>query len=149
MTISRVWRVALATCALIAALLPAPARAQTEPMRELAIAFIDRTGDALYQGSPGYAGLYRPEHFSPYPAAELAVKDSAAAARARGFNLSLLRKSLTEAEDATSAVRTLAVAQGVIAAILDLPAEETLQLAKNLGEQSLILFNARHRDDAM
>jgi ABC transporter substrate binding protein (PQQ-dependent alcohol dehydrogenase system) len=149
MTVSGVWLVALATWALLPALLPAPARAQTQPMAELAIGFIERSGDALYHGSPGYAGLYRPEHFSPYPAAELAIKDSAAAARARGLNLSLLRKSLTPTEDAASAVAALAAAQGVMAAILDLPAEETLQVAKSMGEQSLILFNARHRDDAM
>ena len=149
MTISRFRLVALASCALLPALLPQPARAQTQPMAELAIAFVDRSGDALYHASPGYAGLYRAEHFSPYPAAELAIKDSAAAARARGLNVSLRRKSLTETEDAASALRALSAADGVKAAILDLSAEDTLQLAKSMSEQPLILFNARHRDDAM
>jgi ABC transporter substrate binding protein (PQQ-dependent alcohol dehydrogenase system) len=145
MTVSRVWLVALACWAL----LPATVHAQAQAAGELAIVFVDRTGDSLYQGAPGYAGLYRREHFSPFAAAELAVKDSAAAARARGLNLSLLRKSLMETEDAASALRTLAQAQGVRAAILDLPAEEMLQVAKSMSDDPLILFNARHRDDAL
>jgi ABC transporter substrate binding protein (PQQ-dependent alcohol dehydrogenase system) len=145
MTASRVWLVALACWAL----LPAMLSAQAQAAGELAIVFVDRTGDALYQGAPGYAGLYRPEHFSPYPAAELAIKDSAAAARARGLNLRLLRKSLMETEDAARALRILAQAQDVRAAILDLPAEETLQVAKSMSDDPLILFNARHREDRL
>jgi ABC transporter substrate binding protein (PQQ-dependent alcohol dehydrogenase system) len=145
MTVSRVWLVALACWAL----LPAMARGQPQSTGALAIAFVDRTGDARYQSAPGYAGLYRPEHFSPYAAADLAIKDSAAAARARGLTLGLLRKSLGEREDAASALRALAQAQGVRAAILDLPADETLQLARSMSADPLILFNARHRDDAL
>jgi ABC transporter substrate binding protein (PQQ-dependent alcohol dehydrogenase system) len=148
MTVSRLWFVALACWALLATL-PAAARAQAEAAGEVAIAFVDRTGDALYQGAAGYAGLYRREHFSPFAAAELAIKDSAAAVRARGLNVSLLRKSLTETEDAARVLRTAAQAQGVRAAILDLPAEETRQLAKSLSDDPLILFNARHRDDGL
>src|SRR5262245_66021754 len=132
MTGSRVRLVALATCVLLSALPPQPARAQTQPMGELPIAFVDRSGDALYRASPGYAGLYRAEHFSPYPAAELAIKDSAAAAHARGLSVSLLRKSLAETEDAVSALSALSAEKGVKAAILDLPAEDTLQLATSL-----------------
>src|SRR5262245_36664730 len=134
MTVSRVWLVALARWALV----PATPRAQAQTLGELAIAFVERTGDALYRGTPGYAGLYRPEHFSPYAAAELAIKDSAAAARARGLNLSLQRKSLMGREDAASALRALVQAHGVRAAILDLPAEETLQLAKSMRDDPLI-----------
>src|SRR5262245_28805693 len=145
MTVSRVWLVALACWALV----PATPRAQAQTLGELAIAFVERTGDPLYRGTPGYAGLYRPEHFSPYAAAELAIKDSAAAARARGLNLSLQRKSLTETEDAAGTLRTLAQAHGMQVAILDLPAEEMLQLANSMSDVPLILFNARHRDDGL
>jgi ABC transporter substrate binding protein (PQQ-dependent alcohol dehydrogenase system) len=149
MTVSRVWRVALASWALLPALLPAPGRAQTQGTSELGIAFIERAGDPRYHAASGYAGLYRPEHFSPYPAAELAIKDSAAAAHARGLKLSLQRKSLTETEDVSGTVRALAQSPGVLAAILDLPAEEMVQLAKAMREEPLILFNARQRDDAI
>jgi hypothetical protein len=88
----------------------------------LAIAFLERNGDPLYQSAPGYAGLYRPEHFSPFAAAELATKDAAAAARARGFKIVLHRQALQPAEDAAGSLRGLAQASGVMAAIVDLPA---------------------------
>src|SRR5215510_9322457 len=149
MTASRIRLMALATWVLLSALPLQPAGAQTQVSGELVIAFVDRSGDALYRASPGYAGLYRAEHVSPYAAAELAIKDSAAAAHARGLSVNLLRKSLAETEDAVSALSALSAEKAVKAAILDLPAEDTLQLAKSMLEQPLILFNARHRDDAM
>src|SRR5215475_3457915 len=102
MIVSRA-RAATLACWILTLLAPLTiARAERPPIRELAIAFLDRNGDAQYQASAGYAGLYRPEHFSPFPAAELAIKDAAASARARGLRLSLLRTSLGEAEDAAS-----------------------------------------------
>jgi ABC transporter substrate binding protein (PQQ-dependent alcohol dehydrogenase system) len=127
----------------------ASAQAQEQALREVAIAFIERNGDPLYQSTPGYAGLYRPEHFSPFPAAELAIKDAAAAARARGLRLLLLRQALPPEEDAAGALRRLAQRSGVLAAIVDLPANEMLQLAQGMAGEPLILFNARHRDDGL
>jgi ABC transporter substrate binding protein (PQQ-dependent alcohol dehydrogenase system) len=125
------------------------AQAQEQPPRELAIAFLERNGDPLYQSAPGYAGLYRPEHFSPFAAAELATKDAAAAARARGFKIVLHRQALQPAEDAAGSLRGLAQASGVMAAIVDLPAAEMVQLAQSMAGEPLILFNARHRDDGL
>src|SRR5262245_36226030 len=113
MTGSRVRVVALALWGLAGSLLTAclcvlaivPAHAQSQPLAELAILFVDREQDPLYQTAPGYAGLFRPEHFSPLPAAELAVKDGAAAARARGVKLAIVPKTLLAKEDAASALR--------------------------------------------
>jgi ABC transporter substrate binding protein (PQQ-dependent alcohol dehydrogenase system) len=122
-------------------------RAEQPPVRELAIAFLDRNGDAQYQASAGYAGLYRPEHFSPFPAAELAIKDGAASARARGLKLLLLRKSLAADEDAAASLRMLVQSNAVMAAIIDLPLEEMVRLAKTVASDPIVLFNARHRDD--
>src|SRR5689334_6872764 len=149
MTASRVWLLALA-CWILSPAVSAPmARAQQPPPRELAIAFVERSGDARYQAATGYAGLYRPEHVSPFAAAELALKDGMAAARARGLKLNLLRKSLSETEDAVSSLRALLEAQGVVAAILDLPADDMLRLAKGLADDPVVLFNARQRDDGL
>ena len=86
MTASRVWLLRLACGILLAALSTLMARAQEQPLRELVIAFVERSGDARYQPATGYAGLYRPEHVSPFAAAELAVKDGTAGARARGLS---------------------------------------------------------------
>src|SRR5215813_11653334 len=127
MIASRVLPLLIACCLL--ALSVVVASAQDQPLRELAIAFVDRSGDGFYQAAPAYAGLYRPEHFSPFPAAELAIKDGAAAARARGLKLLLLRKSLAAEEDAAAALRLLAQSNAVLAAIIDLPPADMVQLA--------------------
>ena len=149
MTASRVWLLTLACWILTVAFSAPVAHAQEQPLKELAIAFIERSGDARYQAATGYAGLYRPEHVSPFTAAELAIKDGTAAARARGLSLSLVRKSLAQAEDAVGALRAFMQSQPLTAAILDLPADDMLRLAKGLAEEPLILFNPRHRDDEL
>src|SRR6185295_15504613 len=126
MTASRVWLLTLACWLLTTALAAVAARAQEQPASDLAIVFVERSGDARYQAATGYAGLYRPEHVSPFAAAELAVKDGAASARARGLKLSLVRKSLAAEEDAVSALRAFLQAQTLTAAVLDLPADDML-----------------------
>jgi len=134
--------------ALLGCLLPvSAARAQDAAAREIGIAFVERSGDPAYQAATGYAGLFRRERFSPFPAAELAIKDGAAAARASGLKLTLVRKTLTETEDAGAALRTLARGGTVLAAVLDLPKQDMIEAAAALAGEPLLLFNARHRDD--
>lgn len=145
MTARRAWLVALLCWLLVAP----DARSQGSASRELRIAFIERSGDPIYQTPTGYAGLFRQEHFSPYPAAELAIKDGAAAARASGLSLTLVHRTLSEAEDAAAAVRALAKDTAMLAVILDLPREHLVQIAKALATEPLLLFNSRHRDDVL
>jgi ABC transporter substrate binding protein (PQQ-dependent alcohol dehydrogenase system) len=133
--------------ALVGCLLVSVAEAQDVAVREIGIVFVERSGDAAYQAATGYAGLFRRERFSPFPAAELAIKDAAAAARANGLKPTLLRKTLAETEDAAAALRMLAREGTVVAAILDLPKEDQVQVAGALASEPLVLFNARHRDD--
>lgn len=111
------------------------------------IAYLDRDGDPDYRTPLTYAGLYRKSKASPYPAAELAIKDTAAAARAAGIALVLERKTLKEGEDAIAAIRDLLKAGPLAAAVLDLPLGETAAVAKALAKDGPILINARHRDD--
>src|SRR6476661_6457960 len=142
-------RAATLVCAILTLLVAAHARAEDQPIRGLTIAFVERNGDGLYQASAGYAGLYRPEHFSPYPAAELAIRDGAASARARGLKLLLLRVSLAEGDDAATSLRRLLQGNAVTSAIVDLPTEEMAQLANSLANDPVVLFNPRHRDDGL
>jgi ABC transporter substrate binding protein (PQQ-dependent alcohol dehydrogenase system) len=125
------------------------ARAQDVPLREVGIAFVERSDDEAYQAATGYAGLYGRDRYSPFPAAELAIKDGTAAARAGGFRLTILRKTLAETEDAAAAVRALAREGSVFAAILDLPMRDVVQVAGALVGESPLLFNTRHRDDSL
>jgi ABC transporter substrate binding protein (PQQ-dependent alcohol dehydrogenase system) len=134
--------------ALVGGLVPlSVARAQDAAVREIGIAFVERSGDPAYRATAGYAGLFRRERFSPFPAAELAIKDGTAAARASGLKLTLVRKTLGETEDTVAAVRGLVGGGTVLAAILDLPKEDQIQVAGALAAEPLLLFNARHRDD--
>ncbi|MSO85103.1 MAG: branched-chain amino acid ABC transporter substrate-binding protein [Rhodospirillales bacterium] len=111
------------------------------------IAYLDRAGDPGYRTPLTYAGLYRKAKASPYPAAELAIKDTAAAARAAGLDLALERKTLKEGEDAAAAIRDLLRAGPLIAAVLDLPLGEAEAAANALAKDGPILINARHRED--
>ena len=60
-----------------------------------------------------------------------------------------MRKSLAETEDAVSALGASVQSQAPTAAVLDLPADDLLRLAKSLADQPLVLFNPRHRDDRL
>ena len=113
-------RVALLAGAL--ALLPgAPAAAQASAPRAVTIAYVDRDGDPAYRGSTGYAGLFRRVAASTFPAAELAVADSAAAARVAGLRITLMHRTLAEGEIAAATVAALGRDEGAVAAVLDLP----------------------------
>jgi ABC transporter substrate binding protein (PQQ-dependent alcohol dehydrogenase system) len=128
---------------------PSIVRAEDPQPLELGIALVERSGDRAYQGATAYAGLFRRQRFSPVPAAQLAVEDGAAEARARGFKLTVLRKTLATTEDAAASVDALARGENVLAAILDLPIEDVVQVAGALADAPPLLFNARHRDDGL
>ncbi len=140
------WRplLAWATVGLLA--LAASALAQTTALPELKIGYLDRKDDPAYREAPGYAGVFRRERVSPWAAAELAIKDGAAAARASGFQLALVRRSLGDSEDAGTAAEAL-VRDGVSAIVLDLPLGDMQRVARQRAGSSVALLNARHRDD--
>lgn len=119
------------------------------PAADARIAYLDRADDPDYRTRPTYAGLYRKAKASPYPAAELAIKDTAAAARAAGLDLVLEHKALKEGEDAAAAIRDLLKAGPIAAAVLDLPLGEVEAAANALAKDGPILLNARHREDEL
>jgi ABC transporter substrate binding protein (PQQ-dependent alcohol dehydrogenase system) len=116
---------------------------------DVRIAYLDRANDPDYRIPLTYAGLYRKAKASPYPAAELAIKDTAAAARAAGLDLVLEHKTLKEGEDAAAAIRDLLKTGPLVAAVLDLPLGEAEAAAKGLAKDGPLLINARHREDEL
>jgi ABC transporter substrate binding protein (PQQ-dependent alcohol dehydrogenase system) len=144
----------IANCGLVIAVLVIVALSLTlrtttaqEGLREIRVAYIDRRGDSAYQANAGYAGLAHAERTSPYAAAALAIKDGTAAARALDFQLSLVHKTLTESEDAITSLKSLGQHDRIIAAVLDLSENDVDDVARALANDSLVLFQARHRDD--
>lgn len=144
----RLMWLAFAFLALANSALANSALAQAPVETELRIGYLDRTGDAAYQRAAGYAGLYRREHLSPRPAAELAVKDGTAAARAAGLRLRLVHRALTETEDAPTAAAAL-LREGLSALLVDLPLADVERIAKMPGANTVALLNARHRDNSL
>jgi ABC transporter substrate binding protein (PQQ-dependent alcohol dehydrogenase system) len=118
--------------------------ASAAELREIPIAYIERQEDPIYSKTKGYAGLYRVEHRSPLPAAELAIGDSAAIGAAIGVKFTLVRRVLAKGEDPSSALRGLRSEQDVIAAILDLPIEDMVAAAIGVSSEPIVLFNPRH-----
>src|SRR5947208_2804027 len=102
------------------------------------IGYLDLSADPLYVDSRGYAGLYAIEHRSPFPAAELAIDDAKAIAPALGVTFSLQHRSL-ESEDPGDALRTLIRDERIVAAILDLPIEQTIAAASAVSSDPVPL----------
>jgi ABC transporter substrate binding protein (PQQ-dependent alcohol dehydrogenase system) len=125
------------------------AAAQSPEPAEIRIAYIERADDPAYRMPVSYAGVYRKARATPYPAAEMALKDTAAAARVAGLTLVLDRRQLGDGENAAQAVRHLTEGGHLVAAVLDLSLPEVEAAAKELAKDGPILINARHRDDAL
>lgn len=136
--------VSIALAAICCLLWLTPARSE-EP-REIAIGYVDLADDPYYGETKGYAGLYTVDRRSPYPAAELAVQDSRAVGAALGVTFSLAHKTLRAGEDVAGVLRAMIEQQHIMAAVVDLPGDETEKAANALASEPLPLFNARHED---
>ena len=139
---------ALAALALVA-LTCSAAGAQGTAQRTVSIAYIDRDGDPFYRSAAGYTGVLRKDRSSPFPAAELAIKDGAATGRAIGVTFDIFRVTLKEGEDAASAAETAVKRPNVTAVILDLPLDDVARIAAAFKTEPIAFLNARHRDDEL
>jgi ABC transporter substrate binding protein (PQQ-dependent alcohol dehydrogenase system) len=110
------------------------------------ILYVDRAEDPAYQPRSSYAGIARREPQPPVAGAELGIQDSRAIGRAIGREFALVRRTLAPQQDAAPAVRAALEESGAIAAILDLPTEDTLRVAEAVKDSARPLFNARHRE---
>jgi ABC transporter substrate binding protein (PQQ-dependent alcohol dehydrogenase system) len=136
--------------ALVLALMTcATASAQKTVPRTVSIAYIDRDGDPFYRSAAGYTGVLRKDRSSPFPAAELAIKDGAATGRAIGVTFDLVRVSLKEGEDAVSAAETVIKRPNITAVILDLPLDDVARIATAFRTDPIAFLNARHQDDEL
>ncbi|GGH25670.1 ABC transporter substrate-binding protein [Alsobacter metallidurans] len=113
---------------------------------ERVILFVDREGDPWYARLPGHDGVARIERQSSLPGAELAAKDGRAAGRALGVTFKVVRRTL-KADEPVGVVLTTAAAEGVRAAVLDLPGADLLAAAT--AAPSMALFNVRDEEDSL
>jgi ABC transporter substrate binding protein (PQQ-dependent alcohol dehydrogenase system) len=134
---------------LLLAVLTCSAWAQDTAQRTVSIAYFDRDGDPLYRSAAGYTGVLRKDRSSPFPAAELAIKDGAATGRAIGVTFEIFHVSLKEGEDAVSAAGTAIKRPNITAVILDLPLDDVARIATAFRTEPIAFLNARHRDDEL
>jgi ABC transporter substrate binding protein (PQQ-dependent alcohol dehydrogenase system) len=120
--------------------------AYAEEPREIRIGYLDRADDPFYVDAKGYAGLYTVERRSPFPAAELAVEGAKAVGSAIGVKFTLVHRSLAEGDDPQAAIRGLIDEQDIVAAVVDLPHDETIRVATSVASDRVPLFNARYSD---
>jgi ABC transporter substrate binding protein (PQQ-dependent alcohol dehydrogenase system) len=119
---------------------------QPAELPEIRIGYLDRADDPFYVDSKGYAGLYTVEHRSPFPAAELAISDVKAIGGAIGVKFTLVHRTMAESDDPAAAIRDLVDRQHAVAAIIDLPVDQTMEAARAAAAGRVPLFNARHGD---
>ena len=124
------------------------AGAQT-PSRTVSVAYIDRAEDPYYRSAAGYTGVLRKDRESPFPAAELAIRDGSATGRAIGVAFTIFRVSIREGDDAVAAAKTAIARPDVAAAILDLPLDDVVRVATALRTVPIAFLNARHRNDEL
>lgn len=127
------------------ALLARPVFAQSQPAQILTIAYLLRENDPAYQRSTGPDGVARDPSPSPYPGAELGIRDVGPAARATGLEFRLDRRAVAAEGDVAAAMAQLA-ADGAVAIIADLPASDLAVAALALPKDHPPIFNIRHAD---
>ncbi|MCP8937575.1 amino acid ABC transporter substrate-binding protein [Alsobacter sp. SYSU M60028] len=116
------------------------------PQRPLRIAYVEREADPLYAVAANRDGVFRLVHRSPFPGAEVGVRDSLAGARAAGLAIELRRVSLADGASVAGALADLS-AQGTTAAILDLGVEDLRAAAA--APAGLALVDIRSIDDGL
>ena len=111
-------------------------------------AYLQRADDPAYEQQRAYTGLKLRDRHRPLPGVQLALKESRVLGRALGLKFALREVELAAGDDPVAQVRDL-VDQGIGLFILDLPLADMEAVARALADQDVILFNPRHRDDAL
>ena len=120
-----------------------------EAKRTITVLYADLTDDPYYDAPPSSAALNSGIAISPFPAAELAIKDAELVGEAVGVDFVLQRLTLENGSDATAAIAKALNADHAAAVLLDLPLDEVLKAATDLASRPVALFNVRHRDTTL
>ena len=133
-----------ALAVVLAAFGAAPAAAQ----EVFAFAYLQREGDPAYVPHRAYTGLVLKDRRPPIDGARAALRESRVIGRAIGAWFELVERTLGAGDDAVAAIEGLA-ARGTRVFLLDLPLEEVTRAGAALADRDLLLFNIRHRANAL
>jgi ABC transporter substrate binding protein (PQQ-dependent alcohol dehydrogenase system) len=137
-------RRALVILFLVAAAGPVQA-AEREPFD---FVYIMREAETLYEPRRAYTGLRLRDRHRPVDGARVALRESKVLGRALGLRFSLAEERLAPEAEALDHIRAL-MSEGRRIFLLDLPLAETAALGRALAGEPLLLFNIRHRSDAL
>ncbi len=137
--------------AILAAILTCPlwAGAPVLAKETFSFAYLQRVGDSHYERHRAYTGLALRDQYPPVDGARVALRDSRLIGRSLGIGFELLEAMLAKDEEAPAAIRRLMAEQNIRVFLLDLPIEEVVAAAAALARENVILFNLRHRADAL
>jgi ABC transporter substrate binding protein (PQQ-dependent alcohol dehydrogenase system) len=137
--------------AILAAILTCPlwAGAPVLAKETFSFAYLQRVGDSHYERHRAYTGLALRDQYPPVDGARVALRDSRLIGRSLGIGFELLEAMLAKDEEAPAAIRRLMAEQNIRVFLLDLPIEEVVAAAAALARKNVILFNLRHRADAL
>jgi ABC transporter substrate binding protein (PQQ-dependent alcohol dehydrogenase system) len=112
-------------------------------------AYLGRDGDPAYERHRAYTGLVLRDRRPPLDGVKVGVRESRVLGRSLGLGFELVEATLAEDEDAVARTRGLIEESGARVVILDLPLAEVKAVAAGLAGAPVILFNPRHRANAL
>lgn len=110
------------------------------------ILYLGIQDDPYYEPRPLYTGLSLRDHVRPVDGARLALRDARILGRSLGLRFELEEVLLGEA-DAASEAADAALGRGVLAVLLDLPAERMAGLPERAPPDAGLLIDIRHRSE--
>ncbi len=137
----------LAVIALALAWLLQPATAGAKEV--FGFAYLQLEGDPRYAERRAYTGLKLRDLKPPIDGARTALREVRVLGRSLGLRFELIEETLTPERDPVEAITALAEQSAVSVFLLDLPLAQVERAAQALDGRDLILFNIRHRDDAL
>jgi ABC transporter substrate binding protein (PQQ-dependent alcohol dehydrogenase system) len=141
MTTSR--RLSIAACLLVLLALPAAAK------ERFVFGYLQLEDDPRYEPHRAYTGLTLRDVKSPVDGARAAIRESRILGRALDLKFELVERTLAPQDDSVAAIEAMAAADGARVFLLDLPLDATRDAATALAQRDIVLFNIRHREDAL
>ncbi len=112
-------------------------------------AYLQLEEDPRYEERRAYTGLKLRDRKPPIDGARTAMREVRIMGRSLGLKFELIEETLTQDQDVVEAINGLAERSGTSVFLLDLPLAQVERAAQELAKRDMVLFNIRHRDDAL
>lgn len=117
------------------------------PAQKFVISYFSISDDEFYQKRRAYTGVTLKQQRPPLNGVKLGVKSAGVIGRSLGIKFELAEHSFKLSDDPVSRVVALLTKNKSAVAVLDLPKDMMLEVARAMGGKPVVLFNARHKDN--